>query len=462
MKKFKTGQQLIDEGYRPSEILNAVFQGKLLAYHSNKLKPIKPDPITRHVLQIIERFDETIKILNKHKSTIHQDINDYSEQLERVKKGVDSGNFNTVKRDKIILFDVYSGKTKKKKEANPYRAIEEYEMNLDILGNQVNNSLTSISLIEELIFKLESVIKNEENRTWDDIESTINKYSDRIGIINVYGVPTEPRNYHSYDSILNELKGYSFNFSNGDNIEIYNNQQKDFADKSNSLNEIKNVVDSSSNATNEVCTPSKIHIIDIKKIIICYENDNEIKIKIPSKSPKDIRYDQLGFTRNNTDEWEALLKILKEGIYDVGKSKKGKVKIPTYYSNLALLKVINKKLINGINSIFKTTIPINSKFFENIRSNSGHYRPVFKTKGDLPDASYYQMAKDELMKCIYAFHKEYRRTDNEEILKELKQALEVALKKGYMTKQEVEEFFQEDKPKIVFDPYENRVKDDSN
>jgi len=111
----------------------------------------------------------------------------------------------------------------------------------------------------------------------------------------------------------------------------------------------------------------------VKSLQVWNENDVEVIIKQPGKKPAIYTPSNLGFDSPTTDEWKALLGILKNGEFQFNSSEKAK---KSMYSR------INKKLCSSFEIQFKLNVPDVFKLFKLVSGQQGVRKPIFQTPGN--------------------------------------------------------------------------------
>lgn len=141
----------------------------------------------------------------------------------------------------------------------------------------------------------------------------------------------------------------------------------------------------------------------IRALQIAYKSDNEISVKVGTKTPKTYSFADMRFDREDTKAWQALIQILKSSdhLYHVGKAYgAGKKRNPTYDNNHAILREISKKIVSFLNEP-TPHLPDNFKIFE-LRKDKrpGTYGPKFGIPGLSIDSDYNDLSKDALIAGI--------------------------------------------------------------
>ena len=124
------------------------------------------------------------------------------------------------------------------------------------------------------------------------------------------------------------------------------------------------------------------------------ENTVEILIQQPGKKSTTHTPSSLGFENSKTDEWKALLGILKDGEFCYKKKETAKK---------SMYLRIEKKLIKVFKVQFGLTPPDGFKIFQSVRGGEGIRRPIFKigqggTDTDIDDYSGYD--KPQILEAI--------------------------------------------------------------
>ncbi|MDP1989467.1 MAG: hypothetical protein Q8K00_00465 [Syntrophales bacterium] len=125
----------------------------------------------------------------------------------------------------------------------------------------------------------------------------------------------------------------------------------------------------------------KDHEDFIRSLRVSYVSDTEVRIKVCNKKSKTYSYTDLGYERENTKEWLALIQILKseDHLYHVGVAYgKSRQRNKTYDSNRNIHREISKKFVRFLNETYKQQLPANFQLFELKKSaRSGTYGPKF-------------------------------------------------------------------------------------
>lgn len=140
----------------------------------------------------------------------------------------------------------------------------------------------------------------------------------------------------------------------------------------------------------------------IRSLSIAYENEREIKIKRGTQRLKTYSVAELGFRRESSKAWRALISILKspDHSYHLGAARgAGKVRDKSYDTNRAILREISKKFVLFLNKAYKVLLPDNFNIFELIKNGPhGLYRLKFVVSDFRSEGAQYEsLSKDELM-----------------------------------------------------------------
>lgn len=143
----------------------------------------------------------------------------------------------------------------------------------------------------------------------------------------------------------------------------------------------------------------------IRNLQIAYESDTEISVKVGTKKQKTYSSTDMGFAREDTKAWRALIQILKspDHSYHVGVAYgEGKKRNPTYDNNRAILREISKKIVSSFNKTNTPPLPDNFQIFErNKAERSGTYGPKFAIPIlSIGDVDYNDLSRDTLIADI--------------------------------------------------------------
>lgn len=194
----------------------------------------------------------------------------------------------------------------------------------------------------------------------------------------------------------------------------------------------------------------------IRSVKVSLVSDTEIKIKVRDKRPSTFEQKELGFKRVNSKIWKAFTDILKKPVhtYHVGKARGAKrARKASYDVSQKRLSGINDKLLLFFKKNFDAPLPDKFKLYELIpekREAPGTYRFKFEIFDDseINNENYENLSKHELIYKIenlsYELDKLSSRGDekSEEIINKIKnelyEAVAIACKKGWLTRNRAE------------------------
>lgn len=209
----------------------------------------------------------------------------------------------------------------------------------------------------------------------------------------------------------------------------------------------------------------------IRSLEISYVSDTEIKIRGGGNKSKIYGMKDLGFLKEKSKAWNAFILILnsKDHRYHVGAAHGAKRKRKTSYDiGQKVLFELNKKFVPFFNKIYPLQLPEKYKVYELIPGKTeapGTYRFKFqiKTNHDAAMESFNVLPKDQLLQKIGEISEEYKKlskrgskeaeTQLEGIKGNLYSAVEIALKKEWLTRNRVLYYINErsdDSPNIVY------------
>ena len=176
----------------------------------------------------------------------------------------------------------------------------------------------------------------------------------------------------------------------------------------------------------------------IRSLSVAYLSDTEVSIKVGTKKSKTYSHEDLGYKRENTKEWLALIQILKskDHLFHVGVAHgKGGQRNKTYDAKRKTLREISKKFVQFLNKVYNQPLPVNFQIFERIKSDrSGTYGPKFTIPAFSADhADYSSYSQYDLMAEIEKLKEEMiplmHRGDkgSEDRLQPMKEQMEAAV-----------------------------------
>jgi len=131
----------------------------------------------------------------------------------------------------------------------------------------------------------------------------------------------------------------------------------------------------------------------IKSLRIYCENDVEIKIQEPGKKPRTFSFENCGFNSSNTNEWKALLKILRqvEPIFEYGENRDADKK---------LLQRLEEKLKLHLGKEYSLEFPEGFKLYENI--GKGTFKFKFQCRGgkENPKLDFSEFSTEKLKESL--------------------------------------------------------------
>lgn len=207
----------------------------------------------------------------------------------------------------------------------------------------------------------------------------------------------------------------------------------------------------------------------VRNLRVSYEGATEITIKTPQIRSKVFTYDDLGFKDNEV--WKAFIYTIKEPphIYEIGPAHtmKGRKKkrISQYETKRGRLKAINSKLIIFFNNEYRAQLPEDFKLYELCKEEgTGKYKFKFRVSHDHRiDEDYYstyeKYSEDQLVDEVITLAKKYHATNEQVTMEKLAVASNVAMKKGFLSDDEVSEMFNPDVNKKEYSPDELRGDD---
>jgi len=191
----------------------------------------------------------------------------------------------------------------------------------------------------------------------------------------------------------------------------------------------------------------------ISKIVIAYENDNELKISYPNKPSQTYTCNSIGFRDSGTKEWKTLIQILKskKNMHNIGPAhisnagkKEKRLEYDTQQKRFA---EINKKLIAFLSKQYPLKFPIGYKLYErDIAEKPGIYKfkfQIFHDKSLKEDPIYWTLSRlgenkfREEVKRIFEELKYDKK--NVKLTKQLTAAWEIAQTKYQWTKEDFSE-----------------------
>ena len=165
-KKYKTGEQLIEEGYLPIDLLNNTFSGLWPAYDisSTSTEPITPNPVLSKLTALIQALK------NERDMKLRVDAERRGKLLELTKR----------KRDKKSSNEIFALEETIKGSAS-YLRTEDYEKAINLL---------------------EGIVADPSKHTWKNIQSFYSQgYNDLLSFLD-----RRTREQAFFDSILEDLK----------------------------------------------------------------------------------------------------------------------------------------------------------------------------------------------------------------------------------------------------------------
>ena len=143
-------------------------------------------------------------------------------------------------------------------------------------------------------------------------------------------------------------------------------------------------------------TAHQIHCSDTAKARVeglVVWNDVEVMMKQPNKNPVAYPASILGFNSIKTEEWKALLGILRDGKFSYTSDEASKKQM---YMR------IEKKLIKFFNKQLDLSLPDDFKVFTSVPGGEGVRKPVFKTQPTKtkPDIDYSEYDKEKILEEI--------------------------------------------------------------
>jgi hypothetical protein len=217
----------------------------------------------------------------------------------------------------------------------------------------------------------------------------------------------------------------------------------------------------------EVIKTNQDHEEFIRNLRVSYENDNEIKIKVPGRKANCFTCESLGFRDNKTMAWRTFIYILENPphTYNLGTaykhyfvdsysetfenekksakySVKGKRK-PEYDKRRKRLVEISKKLKKFFQTQYSFEFPRNYNLHELYKTEkAGTYRFKFQVIIDDGDRGYYERkyeyySKDKLVKAMELLAQEYQNNRSDSVENRISVAAKIALSKEWLSSNQI-------------------------
>lgn len=155
----------------------------------------------------------------------------------------------------------------------------------------------------------------------------------------------------------------------------------------------------------------------MQSIQMSYVSDEEIRIKVGDKNAKIYNKKELGFIKEQSKAWKALIGILNSSdhYYHVGIARgAGGGRKNTYDTAQKRLVEINKKLVTFLNNTFETQLPKSFKLYELVpekREAPGTYRFKFRILSNEDDnlKRFEELTQKELLSKIKTLSRQRRK-----------------------------------------------------
>lgn len=188
----------------------------------------------------------------------------------------------------------------------------------------------------------------------------------------------------------------------------------------------------------------------IKNITLYKESDNEIKIQQKGRPHKIINL----HARLGKRQKRLLMDVLDDPYHFF--CVRSSIKRKQYDRERNLLKQVNRKLVDLFNKEFQINLPNDFKLYELVKSEqAGTYKFKFRiiTDSEPFETRFEQMSEEKLLSEINKLGKTYHKSTNHDEKREIQgkhtDALIIAEKKSYLTKDEIESRFLSDVADLV-------------
>jgi hypothetical protein len=249
---------------------------------------------------------------------------------------------------------------------------------------------------------------------------------------------------------LNNIKKYNYK---GDEVRVYFHELK-LETVGNAIPESNKEKTPHKSIEQSLTTQSKStndHETFIRSMQISFVSNTEIKIKSGNKKSRVFNQKELGFQKNNSNIWNALIEILKtsDHFYRVGKARgTGKIRKTSYDVNQKILAGINKKIITFLNKQYDAQLPDNFKVYELVPEGQeapGIYKLKFQicNLDSLKENDYKDYSKEKLLSEIKKLSSESAKLSSKgdevsgqkenEKRSQLNSAITIACEKNWLT-----------------------------